>query len=140
MDLRATLRGRSGPVFAVILVVAGAAGIYASWRNIVPPNPLPAQMFVEVADNKPFAQDLAIGMRIPIKGPNGTDAYPAEACYWTPDGHPKDTPDYVVLNSYLGKSGPTFCPVCHRLVVFHNPKATAGAKPPPTQEEYFGRQ
>jgi hypothetical protein len=48
--------------------------------------------------------------------------WPAEKCYWTKDGKAKLEPTYVLLNEYIGKSGPTLCPDCGRRVVRHNPK------------------
>ncbi len=51
--------------------------------------------------------------------------YPAEACYWTSDGQAKLEPTYVVLNSIMGKEGPTTCPDCGREVVAHNPMPPA---------------
>ena len=64
----------------------------------------------------------------PMKHPRTGRAtlYPAEACYWNTDGTAKLTPTYVLLNSYIGKEGPTKCPDCGRTVVGHNPK-------PPTE-------
>ena len=67
---------------------------------------------------------------------NGMDAYPAEMCWWTPSGGQAAQPTYVLLNNLVGKPGPTFCPVCHRLVVPHNPPPQPGGHPPPTEDEY----
>jgi len=67
---------------------------------------------------------------------DGMDAYPAEVCWWTADGQASSTPTYVLLNNFIGKPGPTFCPVCHRLVVPHNPTPGSGVRPPPTEDEY----
>lgn len=47
--------------------------------------------------------------------------YPTETCYWTSDGGAKLEPTYVILNSIVGKEGPTICPDCGREVVAHNP-------------------
>ena len=47
--------------------------------------------------------------------------WPAELCYWTREGKATLTPTLVVLNEYLGKTGPTLCPDCGRAVVRHNP-------------------
>ena len=140
MDIRAALRGPAGKVVTVIVLLAGATALWAAWRTVNPPNPAGSPMFLEIADHYAYPQELTAGMRIPTKGPHGFDAYPAEPCYWTADGHPKSTPDWVVLNSALGKQGPTFCPVCHRLVVFRNPSPSPGVKPPPTEQEYFSER
>jgi hypothetical protein len=60
--------------------------------------------------------------------------YTPEECYWNADGSTKIAPTYVILNSLLGKPGPTFCPDCGRLVVLHNPMPNG--QPPPTLREY----
>lgn len=80
-------------------------------------------------------------MTYPVKCPDtGKETgYEAELCYWTKDGHPKDEPIPVLLNKYKGDPGPTFCPDCGRLVVYHNPLAVEGHTPPPTEEEYRAR-
>jgi hypothetical protein len=67
---------------------------------------------------------------------NGMNGYPAEVCWWTADGKVATQPTYVLLNNLVGKEGPTFCPVCHRLVVGHNPVPQPGSRPPPTEDEY----
>jgi len=72
----------------------------------------------------------------PVKAPGGGAAFPAELCYWTKDGKPKDTPTAVLLNGHVGKPEPTFCPDCGRLVVPHNPPPSVRKTPPPTQAEY----
>ena len=54
--------------------------------------------------------------------------YPTEVCYSKTCAARGGT--HVILNSYLGKDGPTLCPVCGAEVRFHNPgpsqTATAG--------------
>ena len=52
----------------------------------------------------------------------------------------KDKPTPVLLNQYVNKPGPTFCPDCGRLVRMHNPGPAVGVKPPPTKAEYDQRQ
>ena len=60
----------------------------------------------------------------PLKNPKTgrMTLYPAEACYWNKDGTARLSPTYVLLNSYVGKGGPTICPDCGRIVVGHNPR------------------
>ena len=48
----------------------------------------------------------------------------------------KKKPDAVLLRALLGERGPTFCPVCKRLVVMHNPRPKDGSTPPQTEAEY----
>jgi hypothetical protein len=99
------------------------------------------RMFMDAATGKPFEHTLQAGDKIPLLAPSGKNTgYPAELCYWTKDGKPKSDPTPVLLNSYVGKPGATFCPDCGRLVVAHNPGAAEGAKPPPTQAEYEQRR
>jgi hypothetical protein len=86
---------------------------------------------------KAFKHRNVVGEEMPILSPYSgrNTGYPAESCYWTADGHVKTEPTWVILNQVLGKTGPTFCPDCGRLVIGHNPPAVDGAKPPPTQQE-----
>ncbi len=51
--------------------------------------------------------------------------YPPEECWWTSNGEAKLEPTYVLLNSIIGKEGPTTCPDCGREVVAHNPMPPA---------------
>lgn len=46
--------------------------------------------------------------------------YPTEVCYWDECGKQRGT--RVILNVWLGKEGPTKCPVCEHTVRPHNPK------------------
>ena len=88
-------------------------------------------------NGKPFKVTIEAG--VSVKAPDGGPAYPAELCYWTKDGKVKDSPTAVLLNLYVNKPGPTFCPDCGRLVVPNNPFPLPGTKPPPTKEEYTAR-
>ena len=98
------------------------------------------RMFIDSQTGKPFAITLKPGMAVPAPAPSGGNTgYPAEACYWTKDGKTKDKPTYVLVNQYLGKNEPTFCPDCGRLVRGHNPRPAEGVPVPPTQEEYKKR-
>jgi hypothetical protein len=95
------------------------------------------RMFIDATTGQPFAHELQIGERFPIDAPSGSKSgYPTELCYWTADGQVTKDPTYVLLNSYIGKREPTFCPVCKRLVVPHNPEAVQGSSPPPTEQEW----
>ncbi|MGD0140910.1 MAG: hypothetical protein ABSD28_18755 [Tepidisphaeraceae bacterium] len=95
------------------------------------------RMFVDATTGQGFRHELQAGESIPIDAPSGhKTGYPAELCYWTKDGTPKSDPTPVLLNIYIGKPEPTFCPDCGRLVVARNPIAQAGMRPPPTREEW----
>lgn len=58
----------------------------------------------------------------PMKSPDSgkMTGYPAEACYWYDCGKIQNG-TWVVLNSTLGKKGPTLCPKCDHEVTGHNP-------------------
>jgi hypothetical protein len=96
------------------------------------------KMFVCSKTGKSFSVTLTLGMKVPVHSPySGEDTgYPAEQCWWTTDGQIKRSPDYVLVGSEIGKPGPTFCPVCGRLVVPRNPHPLPGDQPPPTEAEY----
>jgi hypothetical protein len=94
------------------------------------------RVFICAETGKPFKHSIEIGDRNPIESPYSgkRSGYPAELCFWTADGKTKKEPTYVLLKSYKGDKGPTFCPDCGRLVVGLNP-APSGS-PPPTEAEY----
>jgi hypothetical protein len=98
------------------------------------------RIFVDSTTGKGFPHELVLGETIPVDAPSGgKTGYPAELCYWNKDGTIKSDPTPVLLNEMIGKSGPTFCPDCGRLVVPHNPYPVPGSRPPPTMEEYEKR-
>ncbi|MCA3004879.1 MAG: hypothetical protein IOD15_05875 [Phycisphaerales bacterium] len=47
--------------------------------------------------------------------------YPAELCWYDPEGNVMAEPTAVLLNEYAGKPGETLCPHCNRRVVKRNP-------------------
>jgi hypothetical protein len=93
--------------------------------------------YVCAETGKPFKHRSELGESPPVLSPytGRNTGYPAEPCFWTADGSPKSDPTWVILNQSLGKSGPTFCPDCGRLVVGHNPAPGPGVRTPPTQQE-----
>jgi hypothetical protein len=95
------------------------------------------RVYIDAETRKVFTVELKIGMTGPVLSPDTgkPTAYKAEACYWNADGTTKSTPTYVLLNGYVGKPGPTFCPDCGRLVVPNNRRPN-GQSPPPTKDEY----
>lgn len=99
------------------------------------------RLFICSQTLKTFDFELNRGATIPAISPytGQPTGYPAELCYWTRDGGSKSTPTPVCLNAYRGIREPTFCPDCGRLVIGHNPVPSAGAAPPPLQEEYAAR-
>jgi hypothetical protein len=134
-------RGRTVS-FSLVAILLLAA-IVLAWWAISPSDAVESsrdRWFVDSTTMKPFRHELKEGESMPIKAPSGSNTgYPAELCYWTKDGQTKDDPTPVLLNDRIGKSGPTFCPDCGRLVVGHNPLPMPGKKPPPTEAEYKAR-
>jgi hypothetical protein len=131
---------QAGKAVAIILVL-GAVGVAAYMiKSAISPAALSQERerwFVDATTMEPFHHELQLGESIPVKAPSGNmSGYPAELCYWTKDGTPKTDPTPVLLNLYLGKKGPTFCPDCGRLVVPRNPPPTPGMRPPPTKDEW----
>ncbi len=98
------------------------------------------RMYID-AEGNTFTHAIVSGEKLPVysSASGKEDGYPAEECWWTPDGQIASQPTYVLLNSYIGKSGPTFCPVCHRMVHIHNPAPRIGETAPQTEQEYNQR-
>jgi hypothetical protein len=137
---------QSGPgrllSLGAVLIGLSLAG-YSIWASIKPaPGVADSRLrwFVNVETGTAFQVEMTVGQSYPLTCPDTgkPTGYLAELCYWTPDGQPKQDPDKVVLNQELGKHGPTFCPICHRLVVGHNPNPwlSPGMSPPPTEAEW----
>jgi hypothetical protein len=123
----------------VLLIVAVAAAGYAIKSSFVSSTVTDerTRIFVDATTGQGFRHELQLGETIPVEAPSGNKTgYPAELCYWTKDGKVKSDPTPVLLNSYIGKPGPTFCPDCGRLVVPRNPVAQPGMRPPPTREQW----
>lgn len=93
--------------------------------------------FICAETGKPFSLTITPGLTLPVRSPySGKDTgYPAELCYWTKDGAIRTEPVPVLLNSYLGRRDPTFCPDCGRLVRSRNPQPVPGSAPP-TRQQY----
>jgi len=139
--LREFFESTAGRVVAMVLVIVGlGAAIYVFKSGFGAPPEVAAandRVFIDATTGSSFKMELKSGMKVPIRAPSGKDTgYPAELCYWTKDGKIRDKPYPVLLNTWVSKPGPTFCPDCGRLVVAHNPRPGPGASPPPTEAEY----
>lgn len=134
-------RGKALSFTAVTLMIVLAG--FLIWRQLGPSDAQAIardRMFMDAKTMKPFEHELKMGDLIPVDAPSGSKSgYPAELCYWTKDGKEKKDPTPVLLKSWLGQPGPTFCPDCGRLVVGHNPVAMPGMKPPPLEADYKAR-
>jgi hypothetical protein len=95
------------------------------------------RLFICSQTGKTFQYDLKVGDVMPVPSPHSgsNTGYRAELCYWTADGQVKENPTPVLLNEFSGKSGPTYCPECGRLVRAHNPRPEPGDHAPPKQSE-----
>jgi len=138
--LRNFFRSPAGIGVAAILVLIGAVFAFNAIRGFTTSEASEMsanRVFIDATTGKSYSIELKVGMPFPAPAPSGGNTgYPAEACYWTKDGHVKKDPTYVLLNIYKGSKEPTFCPDCGRLVVAHNPEAREGMKAPPTKENY----
>jgi hypothetical protein len=138
------LTSTAGKVIAVVaslLLVATAVAQIVSYFGGGTPGDVFYTMYICTETGKPFRHRNEMGEMHPIESPYSgrRTGVPAEACYWTADGGTKKEPTWVLLNELAGKSGPTFCPDCGRLVVGHNSAPGPGVRPPPTQTEYASR-
>jgi hypothetical protein len=118
------------------MVAIAAAEIKSYAGGSVPGDPN-TSMFVDSETGKAFPHRNVVGEMAPVVSPfTGTKTgYPGVPCYWTASGEVKTDPDWLLLNQQVGKTGPTFCPYCGRLVVIGRPPPKPGDRPPPTREE-----
>lgn len=133
--------GKAVVIAVVVVAVSFAAYMCVAFFKGDTPDFASYTTYVCSETNKPFRHKNEMGETLPILSPYSgkNTGYPGEACYWKEDGSVKDEPTWVLLNEAIGKSGPTFCPECGRLVVGHNPHPKPGMKPPPTHAEYAKR-
>jgi hypothetical protein len=119
-------------VVALLLVVRGSVG---DSEAVAASKDRP---YICAKTGKTFTYSMKAGDRVPVASPYSGErtGYRAEPCFWTRDGQIKTEPTYVLLNEYAGKTGPTFCPDCDRLVVGLNPPALVGDRPPPLRTDY----
>ena len=142
---RRLLQARGGKIAGWILCLglfAFSACLVKSFFDHSAPDAAYYTTYIDTETGKVFRHKNELGETLPIVSPDTgkNTGMPAEACYWTADGKIKADPSWVLLNEELGKTGPTFCPDCGRLVVGHNPPPHADMKPPPTQTEYAARK
>jgi hypothetical protein len=138
-----TSRGRgvaiAGCVLTLVIVAYSARSAFGPSEIA---NMSRHRTFVCSETGKSFEANVDMGMSVPIHSPYSgkNTGYEAELCYWKADGGTKEKPTAVLLNDWIGKKGPTFCPDCKRLVVGHNPTPEMRGTPPPTEAEYMSRR
>lgn len=133
--------GGKTTIYILIVPLVGIA-IYSiyHYRNN-PTDDANYTMYICTETGKTFRHRNEVGETLPIYSPfsGKNTAVPAEACFWTRDGGTKTEPTWVLVNEFIHKPGPTFCPDCGRLVIGHNPRPGPGVQPPPTQEDWNAR-
>lgn len=136
-----TAAGKAAAVTFVLLALAAAIYLgVTSFGGGAEAAAANQRMFIDAKTGQPFPYELTIGDMIPVNAPSGGNTgYPAEQCNWTADGKPGTKITYVLMNDWVGKPGPTFCPDCKRRVIANNPPALEGAKAPPTESEMRSR-
>jgi hypothetical protein len=142
MGLREFFRTSGGKAAAVAVVVAAGVALWYSVKGNFGGDPAMAMtndpVFIDTEGHS-WNQKVSAGMEAPpVKSPftGKKDGYPAELCYWTKEGTIRSKPFPVLLNKWIDKPGPTFCPDCGRLVTEHNKTPQEHPKPPPTEAEY----
>ncbi len=139
------LSGGLGIVLFIILFAVAGLMTYRAYTVAEREAPRDLErVFICTETGATFMHAMEVGEKLPVYSPHTKKktGYPAEPCYWIEeDGQWKrlKTPVYVLLNEYVGKKGDTFCPVCGRLVIGHNPPPPPGTPlaanpaPPATQ-------
>jgi hypothetical protein len=119
-----------------VLVAFAIIQVVSYLRGPTPGDPS-ASIYVDSQTGQAFLHKNVVGDTVPVHSPytGANTGYPGVPCYWTASGEVKKDPDWVIMNYELGKPGPTFCPVCGRLVVPRAPLPRPGDRPPPTQQE-----
>lgn len=120
--IRRFMTGTTGIVVAVVALGVGALMIARMFGGGELADTA-TRNFICAETGKSFSYTLKAGETLPVMSPYSKQptGYLAEKCYWTRDGKAKAEPTLVLLNIYVGKSGPTICPDCGREVVPHNP-------------------
>ena len=139
---RRFLSTAAGKVLAIVLTLGLLAvafySVQAFFKGDTPDTAF-YTTYICTETGKSFVHKNQLGDTVPILSPYSgkNTGVPAVPCYWTADGGTMKDPTWVLLNSYIGKPEPTFCPVCGRLVVGHNAPPGPGRSPPPTRAEWF---
>jgi hypothetical protein len=143
--LKEMLRGVGGVILTVVLILGVVYFVWHSSTADTVESSLASDLSSRTLIDETgatFQVSTAMGSST-INPKNNKPGFPVELCWWTKDGKIRaDKPYPVLLNQYVNKPGPTFCPDCGRLVVQHNPSPLvpdSRQTPPPTKEEYARR-
>jgi hypothetical protein len=111
-------------IITVVAIALVAYAVYAYWSNFGQPT-LPADtrtlMDPETGKLYEVAVDENFGPFPHVNPDTGKRTlWPTEVCF-ARECAKKEKGTHVILNSFLGKEGPTYCPNCGALVRPHNP-------------------
>jgi hypothetical protein len=143
--LRSFLNSTTGQVVgafvALVTIAIGIRALISQFSGSEVEQMSRDRVMIDTVTGKPFEYTISIGDSVPVKAPSGgLTGVPAEMCFWTKDGQAKKNPTYVLMNSDIGETGPTFCPDCERLVVPMNPPPWTDSTPPPTRQEHHNQR
>ena len=124
--------------------VIAIAGIFGIWRVVTALAPSAAQrasddpVFIDAVTGRTFHATVHVGETMPVMSPytGRKTGYPVAWSWWSRSGKPLVKPQPVLMNSWIGKKGPTFAPQSGRLVYPMETKPYPGERPPPTRKEY----
>lgn len=124
--------------------VIALAGIFGIWRVVAAMSPSAAQracdnpLFIDAVTGKTFHAVVHVGETMPVTSPytGRKTGYPVAWSWWSRSGRPLVKPQAVLMNSWIGKKGPTFAPQSGRLVYPMETRPYPGEQPPPTKQQY----
>lgn len=122
----------------LVLLVLGiwriAAGISPSAAERASNDPT----FIDSVTGHVFQHAVHVGETMPVLSPftGRRTGYPVAWSWWSKSGHVLTKPQPVLMNSWIGKGGPTFAPGSGRLVYPMESRPLPGARPPPTKRQY----
>ncbi len=126
------LSGSLGLFVSIVLLIGAGYLAYTTFYQAKPVKPEPVErLYLCQETHKTFIYKRGQDEKLPVMSPysHKRTGYPCERCFYGKDGKVKDKPTYVILNTYVGKTGETHCPECGRLVVGHNPDPHVGPGP-----------
>ena len=130
------------PRLQISLVIVAA--LVAIWRIVVAVSPSAAQqagenrIFIDAVTGKTFHAVVHIGETYPVISPytGRKTGYPVAWSWWSRSGKPLAKPQPVLMNSWVGKPGPTFAPGSGRMFYPMETRPYPGERPPPAKRQY----